>query len=514
MSKVLALKYRPKKFEDVIGQDSISSTLSLSLDNKRLSHAYLFSGLRGSGKTSTARIFSKALLCDRGPTSTPCDECVNCKMANENRHIDIIEMDAASHGGKEDIKDIQEQARYKPTTARYKIFIIDEVHMLSNSAFNALLKTLEEPPEYVKFILATTDPLKLPATVLSRTQHFRFKKIPLQKVIHHLEHILNNEQIKYDTESLDILSRSGNGSLRDTLTLLDQAIIYSKGNIDIASITDMLGLVDPHTIESIFDIIFRQDLSALKSKIKMLSEYESEMVVDEFIAYLKEKMFEDSKFSMVIIDRFFRVLNESKSLLSNNADSTFVISLMLFKMVEAMKMKSIDNVIASLEKSSNTPQTIPQTQPTPQETQDNQKTNITQPQIKNRFEILQSKIIERNYDIGECFKNSITYESYENSTLSWRSSADGDCKQMLKNHYTTIKNIVYDVYGFDTTIKMLKSDTLPQPPTIQQNKPIDQANKANHSHSQQTPPIDITQHPLVQKTEELFGINQIRIEDK
>jgi len=178
LSLALARKYRPATFDDLIGQDSVSQTLSLALDGNRLSHAYLFSGLRGSGKTSTARIFAKALLCEEGTTSHPCGLCTHCVMAAENRHMDIIEMDAASNRGIDDIKDLIEHTKYKPSSARYKIFIIDEVHMLTTQAFNALLKTLEEPPDFVKFILATTDPLKLPATILSRTQHFRFKKIP------------------------------------------------------------------------------------------------------------------------------------------------------------------------------------------------------------------------------------------------------------------------------------------------------------------------------------------------
>ncbi|MDX9757381.1 MAG: DNA polymerase III subunit gamma/tau, partial [Sulfurimonas sp.] len=276
-SEVLARKYRPKSFDELIGQESISQTLSLALDANRLSHAYLFSGLRGSGKTSTARIFAKALICEKGLTHQPCGVCQNCTMALENRHMDIVEMDGASSRKIDDIRDLIEQTKYRPTTARFKIFIIDEVHMLTKEAFNALLKTLEEPPSYVKFILATTDPLKLPATILSRTQHFRFKSIAVNKIVDHLAHILNLEGIGYDSEALDILARSGGGSLRDTLTLLDQAIIYSKNHVDVRTVTDMLGLVDPKFISELFSAIFEKDYAKIIEYVKVLEDYEAEM---------------------------------------------------------------------------------------------------------------------------------------------------------------------------------------------------------------------------------------------
>jgi DNA polymerase-3 subunit gamma/tau len=271
MIRVLALKYRPEKFEDLIGQNTISQTLSLALDSKRLSHAYLFSGLRGSGKTSTARIMAKALLCENGPTSKPCEVCENCLSAKSGKHLDIIEMDAASNRGIDDIKELIEHTKYKPNIARYKVFIIDEVHMLTTQAFNALLKTLEEPPAFVKFILATTDALKLPATILSRTQHFRFNKISQSDVVHHLSHILNIENIEFEKDALEILARSGQGSLRDTLTLLDQAIIFSKGRVATSSVVDMLGLINPALMEKIFKVILnKEDINPFTSRTSII----------------------------------------------------------------------------------------------------------------------------------------------------------------------------------------------------------------------------------------------------
>ncbi|RZV17629.1 DNA polymerase III subunit gamma/tau [Aliarcobacter butzleri] len=347
--RVLALKYRPKRFEDLIGQSTISQTLSLALDSNRLSHAYLFSGLRGSGKTSTARIMAKALLCSQGPTSKPCDICDNCKSANASKHLDIIEMDAASNRGIDDIKDLIEHTKYKPSSARFKVFIIDEVHMLTTQAFNALLKTLEEPPGFVKFILATTDPLKLPATILSRTQHFRFNKIAQSDVVHHLSYILNKENIDFEQNALEILARNGQGSLRDTLTLLDQAIIFSKGKVNTTSVVDMLGLIDPKMMDNIFSMILnKEDITKL---VKELEVYEVSQICDEMTIYLKDKMLSrDNKFDLLLFDRFFRILSDAKQLLAINSDGTFVLILTFMKMIEATNLRTIDDIINQVEK--------------------------------------------------------------------------------------------------------------------------------------------------------------------
>jgi DNA polymerase-3 subunit gamma/tau len=350
LSLALARKYRPATFDDLIGQESVSQTLSLALEGNRLSHAYLFSGLRGSGKTSTARIFAKALLCEKGTTSHPCGTCTHCVMASESSHMDIIEMDAASNRGIDDIKDLIEHTKYKPSSARYKIFIIDEVHMLTNQAFNALLKTLEEPPDFVKFILATTDPLKLPATILSRTQHFRFKKIPQNLVLMHLEHILDLENIEYERDALDIIARSGAGSLRDSLTLLDQAIVYSKNFVDVNTVTGMLGIIEPSHLETLLSDIMAKETTKVLAFIKMAADYEAEMILDELTLYLKDLLLNaKGKFSPMIIERFFRVIAESKSLLSLGSDSGFVLSLTLFKMMESLEIKDIDTMIRGLE---------------------------------------------------------------------------------------------------------------------------------------------------------------------
>ena len=525
MSEVLALKYRPKSFEELIGQDSIAQVLTGALSSKRLSHAYLFSGLRGSGKTSTARIFAKALVCDHAPTAKPCEICENCKAANENRHIDIIEMDAASSRKIDDIRDLIEQTKYKPSMAKYKIFIIDEVHMLTREAFNALLKTLEEPPEYIKFILATTDPMKLPATILSRTQHFRFKRINQKDIKHHLEYILEKEDIEYENEALEMLSRSGNGSLRDTLTLLDQAIIFTKGFIDTKSVADMLGLIDPKYLDKIFDTIFDKDKNQLLNIIKDLESYESEVIIDEMIAYLKNSFFsEDVRFSTILYDRFFRILSDAKNLLFLNADNGFVLSLVFFKMLEATKLKSIDELIDRLEK--DTIKSEPSL-PTKQSTTENiQKDNTPHQNIetkRDKYKELIRSIYERDFETGKCFEKSVYLIKYENNTIELESCADKECKKTLRIASGVIKHLVKDIYGIETKISMkpcskeVKEENS-EPKIEKKEANIDTTSSCIASHLE-NPKNDSKQEnilddPFVQKARELFAPKKITIRRK
>jgi len=552
-SEVLARKYRPSNFDELIGQETIAQTLSLALDSNRLSHAYLFSGLRGSGKTSTARIFAKALICEEGMSHHPCGVCSNCTMAIEGRHMDIIEMDGASSRKIDDIRDLVEQTKYKPAIARYKIFIIDEVHMLTKEAFNALLKTLEEPPEYVKFILATTDPLKLPATILSRTQHFRFKSIATNKVVDHLAHILQLEEIEYETDALEILARSGSGSLRDTLTLLDQAIIYSKNHVDVRTVTDMLGLVDPKFIDELFDSVFAKDYGALVEKTKVLEDYESEMVVDELIAYLKEKMYNhDSLFSTLVLDRFFRILSDSKYLFSINADGSFVLSLIFFKMVEALRIREIDQMIESFQKDVERPAiTTPEVPQAPATTTIKIQTatpemaqvqeeiiEVVAPVVQDphlqTFNELVAKIADRNAQLGECFTNNITYISYEDSILTWESCANEECKKALKHGYAVIKQLVREVFSFETKIKGIACSKPVEVVANIQQPDMNQAQQATSmiedvevggntscvtncedpAPLDETNGVDITQEPMVAKAIEMFEARKVTVQSK
>ena len=450
--QALALKYRPKNFDELIGQEAVSKSLIHALDEGRISHAYLFSGLRGSGKTSSARIFSKALVCEKGPTSRPCEVCPQCVMANESRHMDIIEMDAASHRKIDDIRELIEQTKYAPAMARYKIFIIDEVHMLTKEAFNALLKTLEEPPSYVKFILATTDPLKLPTTVLSRTQHFRFKQISRYSIVKHLEFILSKEGVSYEKEALEILARSGGGSLRDTLTLLDQAIIYGANNVTANGVASMLGLLDPGKIEDIITHILNHDKNAIRVLTTELESYDPEMIIDEILANLKQKFVEnDSRISLLVYERFFRILAQAKGMLNLSSDNGFVLMLMLFMMIEALNLQSIDDAIETVISKNDeiSTQTIQNSTQTPQ---------IIPAKKQGPYELFLTKIYDRNYDLGEFFKEFVDFSFFNNNELGLIVKAKDENLEYFKKNWKILNEILRTLFGQNAKIVNAKND--------------------------------------------------------
>jgi len=269
--QVLARKYRPHSFNELVGQTHAKKTLINALDNNSLHHGFLFTGTRGVGKTTIARIFAKSINCETGVSSTPCGKCQTCLEIDKGQSVDLIELDAASHTGVDNMRDILENAQYMPTKNRYKIYLIDEVHMLSKSSFNALLKTLEEPPEHVKFLLATTDPQKLPITVLSRCLQFTLNKLTHDEILGQLKFIMDTEELNYEESALSQIATFGNGSMRDALSLLDQSISYSNGNVTNDDIKAMLGLVHHDDIITLAIHLFNQDAKAVIDFVKDLS---------------------------------------------------------------------------------------------------------------------------------------------------------------------------------------------------------------------------------------------------
>ena len=271
----LARKYRPQNFEDLLGQDALVQTLTNAIKNNRLHHAYILTGIRGVGKTTTARLIARAINCigpdgNGGPTIHPCGECENCKAIAADRHIDVIELDAASKTGVDDIREILDGVRYKPVNARYKVYIIDEVHMLSKSAFNALLKTLEEPPAHVKFIFATTEIRQVPVTILSRCQRFDLQRLSVEVLTGLFEKVLKSENITFEPQALQMVARAADGSARDGLSMLDHAIVLGDGKVETETVKNMLGLADRQQSFALYEKLLEGDVAEVMRKLREL----------------------------------------------------------------------------------------------------------------------------------------------------------------------------------------------------------------------------------------------------
>jgi DNA polymerase-3 subunit gamma/tau len=287
--EVLARKYRPQTFGELTGQEHVSRTLQNAIDSGRVAHAFLFSGARGVGKTSTARILAKALNCERGVSTEPCNVCPLCIEITRGTSTDVFEIDGASNTGVDDIRELRDNAKYLPSHSRYKIFIIDEVHMLSTNAFNALLKTLEEPPEHVKFIFATTEPHKLPITILSRCQRFDFKRVPLGKIIGRLRQIADAEGISISDPALALIARKGDGSMRDSLTAFDQVLACCGSSVTDGDVATLIGAVDRRLLADMSAAIFRGDTQEVLAGVKRVDEvgYNLRQFCQELIEQLR-----------------------------------------------------------------------------------------------------------------------------------------------------------------------------------------------------------------------------------
>ncbi|MFJ2540459.1 DNA polymerase III subunit gamma/tau [Pseudomonas sp. NPDC087614] len=270
--QVLARKWRPRSFREMVGQTHVLKALINALDSQRLHHAYLFTGTRGVGKTTIARIIAKCLNCETGITSSPCGECSVCREIDEGRFVDLIEIDAASRTKVEDTRELLDNVQYAPSRGRFKVYLIDEVHMLSSHSFNALLKTLEEPPPYVKFILATTDPQKLPATILSRCLQFSLKNMTPERVVEHLTHVLSAENVPFEDDALWLLGRAADGSMRDAMSLTDQAIAFGEGKVLASDVRAMLGTLDHGQVYDVLHSLIEGDAKALLEAVRHLAE--------------------------------------------------------------------------------------------------------------------------------------------------------------------------------------------------------------------------------------------------
>lgn len=288
--QVLARKWRPGNFKEMVGQGHVLQALMNALDSDRLHHAYLFSGTRGVGKTTIARIFAKSLNCDTGISSKPCGECPSCLEVDQGRSVDLIEIDAASRTGVDDMRELLDNVQYAPTRSRFKIYLIDEVHMLSRHSFNALLKTLEEPPPHIKFLLATTDPQKVPVTVLSRCLQFNLKRMSRQQIHEHLQFLLEQEQIDTEAAALALIASAADGSMRDALSLLDQAIAYGAGAVLQTAVESMLGAISKDYLLKLLDALVAQDAHRLIDEARNIiaNNPDYQRVCAEMIAILQQ----------------------------------------------------------------------------------------------------------------------------------------------------------------------------------------------------------------------------------
>lgn len=371
--KALYREWRPKTFDEIVGQDHIVRTLENAIKNDRIAHAYLFCGIRGTGKTSTAKIFAKALNCEKGPTIKPCNKCTVCKGIDTGRVIDVVEIDGASNRGIEEIRDLRERIKFTPTEGKYKIYIIDEVHMLTKEAFDALLKTLEEPPKHAIFIFATTEPHKLPATILSRCQRFDFRRLTAEDIISQMEHILESDDIKAEGRALEIIARNAQGAMRDALSVLDQCISYGDGYITVEVVTDVLGTVNDEILFGFAETIIRKDtvkgmeiIEDVVSKGKDVHQFIKDLIYHfrnlmvckasdnlEGVVELPDEIIKDLKLQTqkTPLENIIRILNILAAAESETRWSTFpriVLEMTLIKLTHPQLDDSLEGILERL----------------------------------------------------------------------------------------------------------------------------------------------------------------------
>lgn len=378
--QVIARKYRPQTFNELIGQAPIVQTLRNAIENNLVAHAYIFSGTRGVGKTTTARILAKALNCEKGPTPTPCGQCPPCTEITAANAVDVLEIDAASNRGIDEIRQLRETVRYLPARDRYKVFIIDEAHMLTTEAFNALLKTLEEPPARVLFVLATTEPHKLPPTIHSRCQSFHFRTISFQEVLRMLEEVARKEEVKVDAEALAVMTRAAEGSMRDALSILDQTIAYCGKSISAAQVRELLGVVEDDVLHRLVDAIATQSSEGVVQLVDSLVRdgYNLQHFCREALRHIrnlllvriggmaaelaeaagaeKEKLeAAAAPFSEEDLLRFFHVLMTTEGELRWSPHPRLHLELGLLKLVQAERLVPLEEILAEISQAESIP---------------------------------------------------------------------------------------------------------------------------------------------------------------
>jgi len=483
---VLARKYRPQNFEDLLGQDALVQTLTNAIQNNRLHHAYILTGIRGVGKTTTARLIARALNCTGvdgkgGPTIHPCGECDNCKAIAAGRHMDVLELDAASHTSVDDVRELLDSVRYAPTNARYKVYIIDEVHMLSKGAFNALLKTLEEPPAHVKFIFATTEIRKVPVTILSRCQRFDLQRLTIETLVQLFTKILKNEKLPFEDEAIDIIAKAADGSARDGLSLLDQAIVLSNGNIKTDVVKKMLGLADRGQSLALFEKLVQGDMPTVLSMIsEQYTNGATPMIILQDLINITHDMakikivpslldttafseLEKNTFknmssvcSLGILSKIWQMLIKGISELNLAPSPIEALEMILLRIAYSASLPTPMEILNEVKKNSNSA-IIPQ-QSAPVEIE--KKNNISLSQEANNFQTLNT--VEDLLSYLEKNKKALMEFSIKND-VSIQEFADGHIKMTIspnlhQDFILNFRKLLADITGKNWEIEILKGD--------------------------------------------------------
>ena len=436
---VLARKYRSQDFQTLIGQDVLVKTLTTAINTGRIAHAYIFTGIRGTGKTSTARILAKALNClsSDGPTATPCGKCENCRAIAAGQHIDVLEIDAASHTGVDNMRDILDAAQYRPTNGRYKVYIIDEVHMLSTSAFNALLKTLEEPPAHVIFILATTEIRKVPVTILSRCQRFDLVRVPVETLKKHFAWIAEQEHIELSDAANELLARAADGSVRDGLSLLDQAIAQTGGHVDEKSVLDMLKRADRGVVVEFMKTLLSGDTAAALAKVDEIytNGADLSMLLNDMMEWThwatrmhpalhagetnnspytadqREQIYEiDNKVSINTLSRIWQVMVASVSEMQAAGNQKQCFDMLVIRLMHIADMPSLPEILK--QQASKPSASITEKQPQPETKSDKIKISSAEDlanALQKAKEILLYSYYSSNIEIVEFSEGKIKY---------------------------------------------------------------------------------------------------------
>jgi len=370
---VLARKYRPMFFEDVVGQQHVTLTLQNAIQQKRIANAYLFSGPRGVGKTTVARILAKALNCEQGPTIKPCNQCSSCVEINESRSLDVFEIDGASNRGIDEVRNLREGLRYSPSPGKHRIYIIDEVHMLTNEAFNALLKTLEEPPPNVLFIFATTEAHKLPATILSRCQRFDFKRMPVKHIIEQLAELCRKENIQIDEEALRLISVKADGSMRDSQSVLDQIIAYAGDRITAKEVSELLGVINQQLFFEVTDLIqagdvaggvnlaarlfsegydFNEFLTGLQEHFRnflVVAGADDAVQINAAESFIQRYQAQKDAFSIEDLLRLIKICSDAENLIRRSANARLHLEIAIVKLIKLNKSLRLSQLLEQLE---------------------------------------------------------------------------------------------------------------------------------------------------------------------